>query len=482
MYSNVYSGITKIIIKIVKISVCFVVIAAILFSNGCGRNSVPATTKTSQIICKIKKNITDYPSPQISFINQTLYDKLPNEFIDITKKYYKEVFLLKNIIDKSSAKKTSFLGGQFDTFEKECKPIKKYYDEKDWLNAYTALFHALIDAEYLLPYAIPDDKMDELFEKTKKQYANLLYEEKQLTNELIDIENRLNISEESWLNLSYAESLIYDIHSSFLDKNQIEELFTEYTNSKYSRSYHGFPKDVYEARILGSALSDIKYAENDIYICRIVIKTMEPGKFTHKEVEQLLKNYKDIINTKVVNTDKNSWGSRLLLFAKGNYDDGIKYENKGFFSLALLQFQIADIFTELAGDWAHYPDTIHYFNPKKNPSPPPLEKLLSYRRESVLELNFIEKKLDHLEKQGKICLNIRYIVGMYYGAWFKVGDSFLKVFIDRKGNWADVGNIAYLNIGPVPHALKIIEEMEERTCERKTDCTDSKAFRKHEKK
>ncbi|SHF02944.1 hypothetical protein SAMN02745195_01671 [Thermoanaerobacter uzonensis DSM 18761] len=140
----------------------------------------------------------------------------------------------------------------------------------------------------------------------------------------------------------------------------------------------------------------------------------------------------------------------------GNYDTAKKLEKNNFYSLALVKYQLSYIFATLSKDWMEYPDIIHYGDLKANDVS--AESIIRSWNDSVKEFEEIDKKLVQYEKEGKAFLNIRLVIEIFYKSWFNVGDGYLRRFIETQSNWREIGNIAYMNIGPVPFALKMITE------------------------
>ncbi len=435
-----------------------------LFVAGCykGRQNALPGSKNEKIVAEIKEDIANNPSPKnLGFIEQALYDLYPKAFSEIAKSYFEEASKINDTIGSSKDEKPSFLSGQPAEFKAAFNLAKEYYGKGDWLKTYRYSESALEEGYYLLPYYTPDEKLDSLFATMLKKYESIKNKEKETVSKLQEVEQNGKISKDSWLNLSYPESITDDIENNF--SKQMNQFITGYKNAKSSKA-HDFPTDVTMARNLGSGLSDIQMMRNKLNLAGMVISGVRKGSFASKDRELLLNKYKKLSEDLIskANPDKKSWGERLLYFSKSSLDAGKSYEKKNFYSFALVLYQGSYIFAEFSEDWAHYPDTIHYYNPKEDP--PPLDKLLSYRDQSIKEFYEIETRLDALAKQGKLCFNIRYLTNIFYKSWFNVGDGFLKEFVKRKGHWADMGNIAYLNIGPVPNALKILMKIENDVC------------------
>ncbi len=442
------------------------VISLMIAIAGCsgGGHSAISNPENEKIVSEIKTDISNHPAPKdFETLTSALYSLCPEAFEKIAKEYFEETSKVWNIIENSENRKASYLSGQSAEFETALGFAKKYFKEKDWLNTYLYSESALEEGYYLLPYYTPDEKLDSLFKTMLEKYDDVKKEEKETVNKLLEIERNPHISKDSWLNISYPESITDDIENNFY--KQMDQFVSGYKNAKSSRS-RDFPADVTMARNLGSGLSDLQMMKDKLQLANMVVNNVKSGEFSFEKRKSLLDKYKKLASSEisVSKADKKSWGERLLYFSRSSYDAGSDYEKKNFSSFALVLYQAAYVFAEISKDWAHYPDTIHYYSPKEEP--PPLDKLLYYRDESVKMFYETENTLNELSKQGKLCFNIRYLDNIFYKSWFSVGDGFLKEFVKRKGHWVDMGNIAYLNIGPVPHALKILMRIENSTCER----------------
>jgi hypothetical protein len=222
------------------------------------------------------------------------------------------------------------------------------------------------------------------------------------------------------------------------------------------------------ASSLGEALSDLWMVEDELDRSEIIINAIKTGKDSEKSRKEVLDFYRKKAEKAVEDmankTQDKSWGKKLYTYATGSYNDAKRLEKEGFYSLALLRYQTSYIFSMLSKDWAEYPDIIHYRDVKaENVS---VEDLVKAWKDSVEEFEKIKVVLDNkYSKEGKVFLNIRFLTGRgFYGSWFSVGDSFLRTFIEdqrfvgNQAHWEINSNIAYMNIGPVPAALKIIEE------------------------
>ena len=201
-------------------------------------------------------------------------------------------------------------------------------------------------------------------------------------------------------------------------------------------------------------------AKNQIESSKIIIDPIKPGQDSEKDKREILDLYREraekaleAISDKV---KSRMWGEELYKYSVGNYNSAKELEKNNFYSLALVKYQLAYIFATLSKDWMEYPDIIHYEDLEANDVS--AEDVIRSWRESVKEFEEIGKELDKYKEDGEAFLNIRLMTDIFYKSWFSVGDGFLRRFIERQSNWKEVGNIAYMNIGPVPSALKIIRE------------------------
>jgi hypothetical protein len=184
------------------------------------------------------------------------------------------------------------------------------------------------------------------------------------------------------------------------------------------------------------------------------------GKDSEKSRKEVLDFYRKKAEKAVEDmankTQDKSWGKELYTYATGSYNDAKRLEKEGFYSLALVRYQGSYIFSMLSKDWAEYPDIIDYQDVKaENVS---VEDFVKAWKDSVEEFEKIKVVLDKYSKEGKVFFNIRYLTDGFYKSWFRGGDGSLRTFIERQTHWEINSNIGYMNIGPVPAALKIIEE------------------------
>ncbi len=455
-----------IIEKNFKKAVVFGIAVLTIFVSGCyqGGHSALSGSENEKIVSEIETDISKNPAPaDFNVVTNALYALYPKAFKKIAANYFEEASKIGNVIESSERNKASYLSGQPAEFKEYFELAKKSFEEKNWLKTYRYSESALEEGYYLLPYYTPDEKLYSLFETMLGKYDNVKKEEKEMVNKLLEIERNPHISKDSWLNIAYPESITNDIENNFY--KQMDQFVSGYKNAKFSKS-RDFPADVTMARNLGSGLSDLQMMRNELQLANMVVNNVKNGEFSLEKRKSLLNKYKNLASSEISgsNPDKKSWGERLLYFSRSSYKAGSDYEKKDFSSFALVLYQASYVFAELSPDWAHYPDTIHYYNPKEEP--PPLDKLLSYRDQSIKMFYEMKNILNELGKQRKLCFGIRYLSNIFYRSWFGVGDGFLKEFVKRKGHWADMGNIAYLNIGPVPHALKMLMQIANDTCEK----------------
>jgi hypothetical protein len=205
--------------------------------------------------------------------------------------------------------------------------------------------------------------------------------------------------------------------------------------------------------------------EDELDRSEIIINAIKMGKDSEKSRKEVLDFYRKKAGKAVEDmankTQDKTWGKELYTYATGNYNNAKRLEKEGFYSLALLRYQSAYIFSMLSKDWAEYPDIIDYQDVKaENVS---VEDLVKAWKDSVEEFEKIKVALDKYCKEGKVFLNIRSLTSIFYD-WFRGGDGSLRTFIEQQRflenqtHWEISSNIAYMNIGPVPAALKIIEE------------------------
>jgi hypothetical protein len=285
--------------------------------------------------------------------------------------------------------------------------------------------------------------LSNLYNEASDTYKKAKYRVEQLSQKALELEHSSKISFDDWLSLSYAENNI--------DADIKGNLFKQIDLSS-----------------LDGAFFDLQMVEYELDESEIIINAIKMGKDSEKSRKEVLDFYRKKAEKAVEDmankTQDKSWGKKLYTYATGSYNDAKRLEKEGFYSLALLRYQTSYIFSMLSKDWAEYPDIIHYRDVKaENVS---VEDLVKAWKDSVEEFEKIKVVLDNkYSKEGKVFLNIRFLTGRgFYGSWFSVGDSFLRTFIEdqrfvgNQAHWEINSNIAYMNIGPVPAALKIIEE------------------------
>lgn len=433
----------------------FIIIFFILISVLPSCNTYKNTDEP-EIANNIKTKIGSNP-PKFDFINKIITgENNSDKTIQKAKKDYLEALnLLKRM---GNDRKLIYLAGQNKNLEQVAQEMKDSVERNDkWFETWKYAKQVLVEGYYLLPFSLADGDLPNLYGEALNIYKTLTYEIKELSQKILEYESNSKVNFESWLNLSYVEDTIEDVRNNLFE--QVDQSLLEYT--RLSQENNADEKtQVQRARALGSALSTLQMAKNRIEFSKIIIDTIKTRQDSEKDKREILDLYRERAG-KVVEaiSDKvrsKSWGEELYKYSMGNYNTAKELEKNNFYSLALIKYQLAYIFATLSKDWMEYPDIIHYIDLKANNVP--VENVIRSWSDSVKEFEEIDKKLDEYEKDGKIFLNIRLVTNIFYKSWFSVGDGFLRRFIETQSNWEEVGNIAYMNIGPVPSALKIIRE------------------------
>jgi len=432
------------------ISIFFILILILPSCNIHKNNDEP------EIANSIKTKIGNNP-PKFDFINKVVMtENNSDKMIQKAKKDYLEALnLLKRM---GNDRKLLYLADQNKNVELVAQEMKDSAERNDnWFETWEYAKQVLVEGYYVLPFSLADDDLPSLHGEALNIYKTLTYEVKKLSQKTLEYENNSKVNFESWLNLSYVEDTIEDVRNNLF--KQVDQSLSEY--AKLSQESDADEKtQVQRARALGSALSVLQMAKNQIEFSEIIIDTIKTRQDSEKDKREILDLYREragkaleAISDKV---RSKSWGEELYKYSVGNYNTAKELEKNNFYSLALTKYQLAYIFATLSKDWMEYPDIIHYKDLKaKDVS---VENVIRSWSDSVKEFEEIDKKLDKYEKDGKVFLNIRLVTNIFYKSWFSIGDGFLRRFIETQSNWKEVGNIAYMNIGPVPSALKIIRE------------------------
>ncbi|ABY93632.1 hypothetical protein VTU32_03660 [Thermoanaerobacter sp. CM-CNRG TB177] len=431
------------------ISIFFILILILPSCNIHKNNDEP------EIANSIKTKIGNNP-PKFDFINKVVMAENNSDMIQKAKKDYLQALnLLKRV---GNDKKLLYLTDQNKNLELVAQKMKDAAEENDnWIETWEYAKEVLVDGYYVLPFSLSDNDLPSLYGEALDIYKTLTYEVEKLSQKTLEYENNNKINFESWLNLSYVENTIEDVRTNLF--KQVEQLLSEYV--KLSRESGTDEKtQVQRARALGSTLSVLQMAKNQIECSQIIIDTIKIGQHSEEDKREILDLYREragkVVEAISAKIKSKSWGEELYKYSVGNYNTAKKLEKNNFYSLALIKYQLAYIFATLSKNWMEYPDIIHYGDLKANDVS--VENIIRSWNDSVKEFEEIDKKLDQYEKEGKVFLNIRLVTNIFYKSWFNVGDGFLRRFIETQSNWKEVGNIAYMNIGPVPFALKIIEE------------------------
>ncbi|NNG67629.1 hypothetical protein [Caldanaerobacter subterraneus] len=432
------------------ISIFFILI---LILPGC---NIHKNNDEQGIANSIKTKIGNNP-PKFDFINKVVMaENNSDKMIQKAKKdYLKALNLLKRM---GNDKKLLYLTDQNKNLELVAQKMKDAAEKNDdWIKTWEYAKEVLVDGYYVLPFSLSDNELPSLYGEALDIYKTLTYEVERLSQKILEYENNNKINFENWLNLSYVEDTIENVRTNLF--KQVEQFLSEY--EKLSQESGTDEKtQVQRARALGSALLVLQMAKNQIECSKIIMDSIKIGQHSEEDKREILNLYKERAGKAIESISNEikskSWGEELYKYSLGNYDTAKKLEKNNFYSLALVKYQLSYIFATLSKDWMEYPDIIHYGDLKANDVS--AESIIRSWNDSVKEFEEIDKKLVQYEKEGKVFLNIRLVIEIFYKSWFNVGDGYLRRFIETQSNWREIGNIAYMNIGPVPFALKMITE------------------------
>jgi hypothetical protein len=447
----------------------FVVLSIILALAlpGCNiyKNGTYKSNNASEIANILRTKIGDNP-PEFHFTEEAFMTSKyrENTIQVINKKYLQALSLLKRI---GNDEKLSYLTDQYGRIQYFAQKMKEAKEKNDWIGLWESSGEVLSEGYYVLPYSVQDNELSNLYNEALNTYKIAEYRVEQLSQKALELEHSSKISFDDWLSLSYVENNIeYDIKSNLF--KQIDSLLSRYVslsqelngNTQQETNNNSPPIDIEMARSLGGALSDLWMVEDELDRSEIIINAIKMGKDSEKSKKEVLDFYRKKAEKAVEDmankTQDKSWGKEIYTYATGSYNDAKRLEKEGFYSLALVRYQSAYIFSMLSKDWAEYPDIIDYQDVKaENVS---VEDLVKAWKDSVEEFEKIKVTLDKYSKEGKVFFNIRYLTDGFYKSWFRGGDGSLRTFIESQTHWEISSNIAYMNIGPVPVALKIIEE------------------------
>jgi hypothetical protein len=418
---------------------------------GCNiyKNDTYKNSNASEIANILRTKIGDNP-PEFYFIGDAFMTSKyrENTIQVVNKKYLQALSLLKRI---GNDEKLSHLTDQYRRLQYLEQKMKEAKEKNDWIGLWEFSKGVLIEGYDVLLHNVQVKDLSNLYNEASDTYKKAKYRVEQLSQKALELEHSSKISFDDWLSLSYAENNIeYDIKSNLF--KQIDSLLSRYPSLSIE----------IERSSLGGVLSDLQMVEYELDESEIIINAIKMGKDSEKSRKEVLDFYRKKAEKAVEDmankTQDKSWGKEIYRYATVNYNDAKRLEKEGFYSLALLRYQSTYIFSmlsKLSKDWAEYPDIIDYQNVKaKNVS---VEDLVKAWKDSVEEFEKIKITLDKYSKEGKVFFNIRSLTSIFYG-WFRGGDDFLRTFIERQTNWEMSSNTAYMNIGPVPVALKIIEE------------------------
>jgi len=415
----------------------FVVLSLILALAlpGCNiyKNDTYKNSNASEIANTLRTKIGDNP-PEFHFISDAFMTSKyrENTIQVINKKYLQALSLLKRI---GNDEKLSHLTDQYRRLQYLEQKMKEAKEKNDWIGLWDSSEDVVIEGYDVLLHNVQDKDLSNLYNEASDTYKKAKYRVEQLSQKALELEHSSKISFDDWLSLSYAENNI--------DADIKGNLFKQIDLSS-----------------LDGAFFDLRIVEDELDESEIIINAIKMGKDSEKSRKEVLDFYRKKAEKAVEDmankTQDKSWGKELYTYATGNYNNAKRLEKEGFYSLALVRYQGSYIFSMLSKDWAEYPDIIDYQDVKaENVS---VEDLVKAWKDSVEEFEKIKVALDKYSKEGKVFFNIRYLTDGFYKSWFRHGDSSLRTFIERQIHWEISSNIAYMNIGPVPAALKIIEE------------------------
>jgi hypothetical protein len=430
------------------------ILILVLVLSGCG---APKSNVEPEIANTIKTNIADSP-PDFDFIHEA-FEAFPaennSEIINEAKSDYARALNLIKRID--SGEKPSNLTNLHSDLETLAQKMKDAAAKNDWIKTWQYAREILVEGYSILPFSLPDSKSADLYAEALNNYNTCKSELEELEQKTLDYENNNEIDFESWLNLSYVENGIEEIKGNLF--KQVEEGLSYYrglTGGKFREN----DTKLQIARSLSEALSDTQMAKNSIDYREMIVSSVKKGRYSLKDKRAILDSFREraekerqAVSSRI---KSKTWGKEIYKYSTGNYEDAKKLENDNFYSLALLKYQMSYIFAALSKDWMEYPDIINYPDIKAHDVS--AEEIISSWNDSVKELNKIDRQLTQYKKDGKIFLNIRLAADIFYSSWFMVGDSLVRRFVEEQRNFEELGNMAYMNIGPVPAALKIIEE------------------------